>query len=423
MLRKREIKTPKIFYGYWVLAVAFLCVFIKSGGVFFAFSLFIKPLQTHFGWSRGGIMAAFSILFALLGLAAPFVGRMVDRHGPRAVIVTGSVIGGFGFVLLSQVNHLWLLYFSYAVVGVGFSAIGEIPASANVSTWFYKRRGQAIGIMSTGLGAGGFLLSPLIGGYLIPNFGWRAAYMAIALMTWGLVIPSAIFVLKKKHPDLKLESENTRATESIVVNPSSIAESGGFSLRTALNTSAFWLIAICFLLSNFSHVSVIQSQVPYLSDLGFPVTTAAFVLSLVGIGSLLGKYGFGWLCDMIQPKYACAIGLGLQLTGIIVLINTRSSSPLAILWLYGLMMGLGTGSWLPTLSMLTSTCFGLASYGAIFGLQTLFMSIGIATGPLMAGFMYDNSRTYIWAFIIFISLYVVALPAILVLRRPRRIGR
>lgn len=418
MLRKQETTSLRISYGYWVLAVAFLCVFIKSGGGFFAFSLFIKPLQTHFGWSRGAIMAAFSILFVIMGAAAPLTGRMVDLYGARRIIVVGALTAGFGFIILGQTNSLWLFYLSYAVVGVGYAAMAEVPASAVVSAWFQKRRGRAIGIMSTGLGAGGFVLSPLIGSYLIPSFGWRISYSFIAFVTWFLIIPLTLIVLKKKlsDPDLSregIESKGTRLeTQSSLFNP------GGLSLKMAINTPAFWLIAISFLLSNFSHVGVIQSQVPYLSDLGFPVTTTAFVLSLVGIGSLIGKYGFGWLCDLIQPKYACAIGLGLELISMIILVNAKPSTPLLVLWLYGITMGLGTGSWLPTLSMLTSTSFGLASYGAIFGFQMLFLSAGLAAGPLMAGFIFDKTQTYVWAFVIFISLYIVALPAILVLRRP-----
>lgn len=419
MLRKQETTSLRTSYGYWVLAVAFLCVFIKSGGGFFAFSLFIKPLQAHFGWSRGAIMAAFTIVFIIMGAAAPLTGRMVDLYGARRIIVVGALTAGFGFILLGQANSLWFFYLSYAVVGVGYAAMAEVPASAVVSAWFQKRRGLAIGIMSTGLGAGGFVLSPLIGGYLIPSLGWRISYSFIAFLTWFLIIPLTVTVLKKKPPNSDLAPENRLPNDTQVVTQSSSLSSCGLSLKMAMNTPAFWLIAISFLLSNFSHVGVIQSQVPYLSDLGFPVTTTAFVLSLVGIGSLIGKYGFGWLCDLVQPKYACAIGLGLELISMIILVNAKPSTPLFVLWLYGITMGLGTGSWLPTLSMLTSTSFGLASYGAIFGFQMLFLSIGLATGPLMAGFIFDKTQTYVWAFVIFISLYIVALPAVLVLRGPQ----
>ena len=103
--------------------------------------------------------------------------------------------------------------------------------------------------------------------------------------------------------------------------------------------------------------------------------------------------------------------------------SVKSTSALAIIWLYAIMMGIGQGSWMPTMSMLTSTNFGLASYGAIYGMLTLVMSLGTAIGPVMAGYMYDTMNTYRWAFIIFLALYVVAIPAILAIRRPKAVNK
>jgi len=187
----------------------------------------------------------------------------------------------------------------------------------------------------------------------------------------------------------------------------------------ALATSAFWLICISFLLNQFSQIGLIQSQVPHLEDIGFPVVTAATALGFVGLASAVGKFGFGWLCDRIPAKYACSIGLGFMLTGIIIFINIRPASPLAIVWLYALTTGLGSGSWLPTMSMLISTNFGLVAYGTIFGAVSLFQNLGMATGPLMAGYIYDTMNTYHTAFITFLALFGVAIPAMLAVRRPK----
>jgi len=224
-------------------------------------------------------------------------------------------------------------------------------------------------------------------------------------------------VIRTKPADMGLYPDGMQALEVVSETKAPPSASEGLSLKMALATSGFWLIAISFLLNQFSHVGVLQSQVPHLVDIGFPLATAATALGGVGFGSLIGKFGFGWLCDHIQAKYACSIGLGLQLVGIIILRSVGPASPLAIIWLYAIMMGLGVGSWVPTMSMLVSTNFGLASYGAIFGVVTLFNNIGAATGPLMAGFMYDTMNTYYWAFIVFIALYLMAIPAILVVRR------
>ena len=179
---------PKLFYGYWIVVATFFCLFIVSGCGFFAFSLFVRPLQTDLGWGRGDIMAAFTIFYLVVGVASPFIGRVVDRYGARRVISIGALIAGIGFMSLSLVNSLWHFHVSYAIIGIGMTAIGQVPSSAIVSNWFKKRRGTAIGIMSAGIGTGGFVLAPLLGSYLIPNFGWRDSYLALAVLTSSSVI-------------------------------------------------------------------------------------------------------------------------------------------------------------------------------------------------------------------------------------------
>jgi MFS family permease len=273
--------------------------------------------------------------------------------------------------------------------------------------------------MSIGIGAGGFAMAPLIGGYLIPNFGWETAYLTLALLTWVLVIPLALLLTRTKPADIGLHPDGIDPSDALPVKKTVPSVSEDLNLRMASGTLAFWLIGISFLLICFSQVGVIQSQVPHLEDIGFPIATAAGALGGVSLMSGLGKFFFGWLCDRMPAKYACLIGIGLQAAGVAILTNVRTTSPLVIIWLYAIFMGLGMGSWLPTMSMLTSTSFGLASYGAIFGMLTFTQNIGVATGPLMAGYMYDTMNTYHWAFIIFLSLYAVATFAIWGIRRPR----
>ncbi len=419
MEKTRLSKRPRVFYGYWVVVATFFCLLLVSGFGFFNFSLFVKPLEADFGWSRGGIMVAFTILNLAMGAASPFIGRIVDRYGARKVIFVGALIGSLGFVLLSQVSALWHFYVGWSVAGVGLAAMGIVPASAVVSNWFERKRGLAIGIMSAGIGAGGFVLAPVIGGYLIPDFGWRVAYLASASLTLGLIIPLALLVIKQKPADMGLYPDGIETPEAIAVSKSSLSASEGLTLKEALATSSFWLIVSSFLLSGFTQIGLAQTHIPYLQDIGFSEAVAAGALSSVGIGSLIGKLGFGWLCDRIQAKYVYSMGLGLQLVSIVILMSVGSASPLAVIWLYAIIMGLGLGSWLPTLSMLVSTNFGLVSYGTIFGTVSLAHSVGAAIGPLVAGYMYDITSKYHSAFIIFLVLSLVVVPVILLVRHPK----
>jgi len=278
------------------------------------------------------------------------------------------------------------------------AAVGQVPASVVVSNWFVKRRGTAIGIMSAGIGAGILVMAPILGNFLIPTFGWRISFLAQAFITWTL-IPLALFVVRTKPADMGLYPDGIEGPTDMAVAEASPPTAKGLSPKMALSTSAFWLIALTFLIQGCSGVGIVQNQVPHLQDIGFPLGQAAIGLTGVGLGSAIGKFTFGWLCDRIKVKYACAVSLTLLATGTFIFILVKPESPITMVWLYSTILGFGAGGWLPTMSMLVSTNFGLASYGAIFGIINLVQASGGALGPLLAGYMYDMMGTYKWAFL------------------------
>jgi len=408
----------RFFFGYWIVAFAFLCLTICIGCGSFVFSLFVSPLQAELAWSRGEIMVGFTIFWVMMGVASPLFGRVLDRHGARRAIPLGAIVMGLGFLVVSVMDSLLLFYLGYVLVGVGAAGIGPVPTSAIVSNWFRKKRGTAVGITSAGIGAGGFIMAPIVG-YLLGAFDWRTAYLSMAIIVWVSIIPLSLLLVRTRpedvglHPDGALKAEEPRCTgvgNGVV---------WGFTLRQAAVTLPFWLIAVSYLLGNFSSMGGLQSQVPNLNDIGFPTATAAAALGAIGFGSGVGKVFFGWLCDRMQPRLASAIGLTLQCAAVLILLQLRSDSPVALIWAYALLMGFGAGSWLPTMSMLVSGSFGLAFYGSVFGVVNLAQSVGTAVGPLVAGVMYDTMGTYRWAFMLFAALYAIAIPAVLLVRRPK----
>lgn len=411
------MKKPKVFYGWWIVVAGFICAFIYSGVGYYAFSLFLKPLNLEFGWSRGTISAAFTVFYVAVALASPFIGRVTDRYGPKKVICTGALIAGLGFALLSLTRSLWHFYVAYALVGVGMTGVGFIPISTLVSNWFSKRRGTVLGITMIGIGLGGLVLAPVIGVHLIPNFGWSYSYLALALLTWGVVIPIALLVIKTKPEDMGLYPDGVEAPEAVA--KASPLTSEGWTVKMSLVTSTFWLIAVAFATTSFGNTGVIQHQVPHLTDIGFDVATAATALGSVGFGSAIGKFGFGWLNDRIPAKYCATIAFVFMAAAVIIFMNIGLATSTGIVWLYVILMGLGIGGWAPNTSMLISTNFGLASYGAIYGMLNLPMMLATAFGPLTAGFIYDATKTYHWVFIISLTLYVISIAAILMVRRPK----
>ena len=408
----------KIFYGYWVLGVSVVCLALYSGAGVGVFSLFVTPLQSEFGWGRGEIMLGFTMYFLLTGLASPVVGMLVDRYGVRGVIAVGALIVGLGYGSLFFMRSLVHLYVTFFFIGTGMSAVSQVPASTMVSNWFVKRRGTAIGIMSTGIGVGILVLAPLVGGFLIPTFGWRVAYLAIGILAW-LLIPLALFVVRTRPSDMGLFPDGVASAEALAGIDGHSFATKGLSLKMATGTLAFWLLCVTFFVNGFASLGVIQNQVQHLQDIGFPLAMASSALTGLGLGSAIGKFFFGWLCDQIKATYACALSLVLLAAGTIMLMYIQPTSPLAMVWLYSIVLGLGAGGWLPTMSMLVNINFGLVAYGAIFGMISLAQGIGGALGPFFGGYLYDTMNTYRQAFTIFLVLFGVAIPLVLSVRRPR----
>lgn len=404
-------KKSRVPYSYWVLAFAFICAFVYSGCGLGAFSLFVSSLQREFGWNRAEVMAAFTFFYVLTGMMAPLVGGLIDRYGVKGIISAGSFLVGVAFVLLSLIGKIWHFYCAYALIGIGMAGISQVSTSTLVSNWFKKRPGTAIGIMATGMGAGILVIASLYGTYIIPNWGWRKSYLSLAILTWVL-IPLALLVIRKNPADMELHTDGNVVSENkTVAKP--------FSPRVALGTSTFWLLGIIFFINGFISVGVLQNQVPHLQDIGFSLARASIVLTGVGFANTFGKFIFGWLCDQIHAKYACIISFVLLAGGTLMLMNIKVTSSLTVLWVYAIVLGLGCGGYLPTLSMLVNINFGLSSYGAIFGMAVLILNTGAAFGPFFAGYLYSSTDSYYWAFIVFLVLNAIAIPLLLSVRPPR----
>ncbi|MDD5313186.1 MAG: MFS transporter [Dehalococcoidia bacterium] len=391
-----------------ILSDAFLCSFIWSGCGYYAFSLFVNPLQGSFGWERSAVMAALTIASVLSGLLSPLAGTIVHRWGAKNVIVIGALVFGAGMFGLSTINSLVEFYLYSALMGVGMTGIGPIPASTIVTQHFHERRGHAIGIMAAGIGLGGLILSPLIGGLLIPSFGWRASYIILAAFSVLALIPVTLLALRSK------ETPAVPAGEPELQPHVSLS---GFTLRQSLSTPAFWLIMAVVFLLQVSQAGAIQNQVPYMNDLGYPVALASLCLGIIGLMSAVGKYVFGWLCDRIRANHASVVGMALQISGILLLINLTPASPGSMAITYALVLGFGTGSWLPTMSMMVSENFGAREYARIFGAVSLSQALGNGLGPLLTSMVFDFTGDYKIAFFCLLALYVISAPAALSIKK------
>lgn len=419
MVFEAKAKLRNVFYGYRIIAVAFIVLFISSGIGLYSFGLFVKPLQESFGWSRAGIMTANTISTIIRGIGGVLAGRLIDRFGPKRVMVIGSIAVGLSLGLVSTISSLWQFYVYYGLAGIGFAGMGFIPVIGLIFRWFRKRRGMAIGLCGVGTGVGSFVLAPLVGGYIIPFLGWRIAFIILGLLPIIIVIPLVLLVVKNGPEVMGLQPDGADSASTETGSDSGRKPTGGLSLGQALKTPAFWLITISGAAFGFAIMGIIQNQVAHLTDIGFSMAIAASAVGVVGISNSLGKFGFGLISDWIKPKYARAIVVVIQIIAVIIMMNLKSISPVGMVWFYAIVMGLGLGGWLPTMSLLVSGSFGLAAFGTIFGIISMINMFGGSTGPLFAGYVFDTTGKYATAFTTFLILYVLSLVATLLIRKPK----
>ncbi|MEW6143051.1 MAG: MFS transporter [Chloroflexota bacterium] len=404
-----------IFYGWWISVSAFVSMSVCGATGVYAFSLFVRPLEDSFHWTRAEIMLAFAVWSVASGTSAPFVGRLVDRFGPVKAIITGAIIAGVSCLALGYMGQLWQFYVAYALLGVSAAATGSVPLSAMVSNWFVKRRGLAIGIMSAGIGVGGMVFSPFFGGLTIPALGWRPTYHIAGAVVVVVLVPLAMLVMKTRPSGIGLSPYGGEGSMPAPVVRHVASWKAG--LGPVIRTKLFWLVAVSFFFGAFSQLGLLQNQMPYLGDISVPVMTAAGALGAVGLFSTVGKLGVGWLCDHIPARVVWAVSVALQASATVMLMSLRPDSAGWVLWLYAVAAGLGMGGWLPTMSLLVSSSFGLAAYGAIFGVIAFVFALGQALGPFIAGWIVDTTGSYQPAFIMFLAGYLVAGVSILLVRR------
>jgi MFS family permease len=335
----------------------------------------------------------------------------------KAIAGVGATLAGIGFLLLSQTQSLCYFYFGYAVTGIGMASMGPVAASSVVSNWFKRRRGTAIGIMSSGLGVGAFVMPPIISGYLIPNFGWSTTYIVMAVLVWILIIPATLVLMKSKPADMGLFPDGLETVSEDTKALALLPTSKGLSLRKIIATPTCWFITTSYFMGAFSITGALQTHAPHLEDIGFPIALVAGALGCVGVSTLMGQFIFGWLCDRMPAIYAWGIGLAFGVSSIVTLISVRPDSSTSLIWIYAILIGLSAGSWLPAMSLLVSQNFGLVSYSSVFSLVFFVQSLGIALGPFVMGYLYDAMGNYNSAFTILLTLCAIAIPTILMVRK------
>jgi len=415
MSREKEYQRPLLFYGWIVVAISFVTLALIYGARY-CFSVFYVAILNEFNWPRGSTSSILSINLLVYAFFAPFAGILMDRYGPRKVFPFGGALVGLGLIACSSANTLWefFIYFGL-IVGVGISLLGTTPHNPILANWFIKRRGLAVGLAFSGVGFS-FPLGILVQ-WFITNFGWRVSYILTGLMVIIIVVPiNAIFqrfrpeekgLLADAEKNLREEDkgkEKKEIMDELIVDKEWVKTE--WTLRKAIRTYRFWALFFFDFLGGLSLMTIVTHQVRFAVDVGFSEMVAASAFGLFGIANVVG-HASGFISDRLGREETCYIGVGSAIIATIMLLKVDTISELYYLYLYSILFGFGMGLIAATSYTIFADIFYGKHLGSITGFIITSLGMGLSIGPWLAGYIYDITGTYRFAFFIaMISLFI-----------------
>jgi MFS family permease len=400
-IARRE--TDPAYYGWRVVFAASLGVMGGFGSLFvYTFAVFVKPLSAALGWNRESISAGFAIAAVTLGIVSPFLGRWMDRFGPRRIILICVTVFSCSIASLALLgSHVGQFYLSCFVLGVVGNGAAHLSYSRSISTWFHERLGTALAFVMVGAGLGAMIL-PLLAQAVISGFAWRAAYAVLGGLAFLLGFPlSYRFVRERVGAP---EGAKNAAPEALT----------GMSWQEGLKTAAFWIIVAVLFVGSVSTNGAITHMVALLTDRKISAQEAALCASSLGGASLVGRVGVGWLLDRFFAARVAFVVYLLAAGGLVLLARAESFAAGCVA---AMLIGIGVGGEADITPYLLTRYFGVRAFSTLYGLTWTFYAAAGAVGPIILGRSFDLTGSYAR---LLVSLAVaMALSAGLLLALPR----
>ncbi len=395
----------KIVPMLWIVLAAAFAMHMAYAGVHFSFGVFLKPIAAAMDWSRGATAFAYTLLWWASAPATFVLGWLSDRIGPRKILVFGGAIFGLGIFLSSTVESLWEFYLYFGVLGGIGRAAARAPLLSAVFQSFTKRKGLAIGLTLSGTGIG-TLIFPSLARYIMSVSSWRLAFVALGLVSWGILIPVA-FLITKPRPG---EPEPGRAqgeqkgwdTDAVGILGSPDKE---WTVAEVLKNRVFLIFLGTGLACCVSHSFPLAHIVAYASDRGISELSAASILGTVGVSASAGRLIWGATSDRIggRKSVLCCIALQTFLMFLVAFANDLWS-----FYLFAVAFGLFYGGVLPLYAVVSRELFGMRRFGTVYGMHSFVTSTGMGVGGVMGGYIFDFSGDYFFSFMASTALGLIA---------------
>ena len=382
-----------------VAATSFLALFSIVGLALYGLPFYYDFMVQEFGWSRTQVTSGNALSKLIIGPLFGFIaGWVVDRFGPRRLMLAGILMAGSALIGLSTMSALWMFYLFYLFNAVGYVCGGPLPNQVLLSRWFDKARGKAMGFAYLGIGIGGAVV-PLLSQWLAPQFGWRGALRWLGILIILIAFPLAYFV--KESPEGQAEKKK---------------EAGSLTpMSEVFRSPAFYLLALGSMCSIGAVGGANQHLKLFLSlDQHYAQSDAATIISLVLTFSIIGRLLMGWLADRWPKKLVMLLIYSLVVIAVPLLFF--ASVP-GIIYVFAAIFGLGLGGEYLIIPLIGAELFGVKVLGRLMGVILTADGVAEATVPMLIGYLRDQTGSYYIGFMTLVGIALLGAAAVVFLPR------
>ena len=425
----------RIFYGWHVVAVAFLTNFMATGTGFYIFNALMSPLCDQKGWTRTELNAAPAIGLAVGILSSLLYGTLVTRVGPRILMFLGSIVSGFAFASLGLASKIGHFYLICMLLYMGNAAMSGIVSNTAVSNWFIEKRGKALGLATAGISLSGAVL-PFLAMRILDETDLPSVFLYTGLMSWALapviwlvvrdwpeewgMVPDGS-ALGSRSRDKELYADERKATR--FPNPALVRSPGArhevvWTPGRVVRTRAFWLVGFAYALVLMGTVGVMFQLGPRFTDIGYDRGTAMALVSLTTLIATIGKTVWGTLCDRYDPRRVVAVLMAMNGIGLCPALIPDSTLALSA---FILLFGFAMGGIMSTLPILVADLYGRESFASVSRFMSLFIVLEVG-GYVLMGQSFDRTGSYDRAYAVFVLLDLAAAGLVFSASRPASPG-
>ncbi len=401
----RRTYKGNIFYGWYIVAAAFIIMAVGWGITFNTASLFINPISEELGLSRKAINMTFTIRSLSQLVISLLAGIIYTKLKMKNLMKVTSITLALSFFFHAYVKNVGLLYLLTLTSSVSMVLLGTLPLAKILSNWFYERLGFVIGLAFMGSGVGGMILNSLVGRWILA-YGWRTTYQILALITFIAIAPCVFFVIKIEPREVGLTPLGAKEKAADKDTVKEQQEEEGIMLSEAIRTVRFWGLCISIIFISISGISLISNISPHLIDVGYSITFSANIVALTMGALALGKLVLGYLLDRLGLRITTLLSwLGILFASISML-YVKYNISLAVI-----IIGVGMGCAYYTVAnpVIAQRVYGRKDYSAIYGFISAAHSLGGIIAPIIVGHFYDVAGSYNPAFKLMIIVTIISI--------------